>query len=62
MSKLEFYPTLTPIEMLEQGVFGGSYFGVEILEGDYDYQSLFQETLSNVSPHLYLRQEDLADW
>jgi len=54
MSMLEFYPMLTPKEMLEQGVFGGSYFGVEILEGDYDYQSLFQETLSDVSPHLYI--------
>ena len=54
MSKLEFYPMLSPTKMLEEGVFGGSYLGVEVLEGDYDYQSLFQETLSNVSPHLYL--------
>lgn len=50
----KFNPKLTPSEMLNEGIFGGSYFGVEILEGDYDYQSLFQETLSNVSPHLYL--------
>ena len=56
MSKLEFYPTLTPIEMLEEGVFGGSYFGVEVLEGDYDYQSLFQEALSNVSPPVLRRE------
>jgi hypothetical protein len=54
MSKLDFYPILSPTEMLEKGVFGGSYFGVEVLEGDYDYQSLFQETLSNVPTHLYL--------
>ena len=43
--------------MLEEGVFRGSYFGIEILEGDYDYQSLFQEALSNVPPHLYLVAE-----
>ena len=54
MSTLEFRPNLTPTQMLEEGIFGGSYFGVEELEGDYDYQSLFQETLSNISPHLYL--------
>lgn len=54
MSKLEFYPYLTPTDILKNGAFGGSYFGVEELEGDYDYQSLFQETLADVSPHLYL--------
>ena len=54
MSALEFRPNLTPTQMLEEGIFGGSYFGVEKLQGDYDYQSLFQETLSNISPHLYL--------
>lgn len=54
MSKLEFYPYLTPTDILKNGAFGGSYFGVEQLEGDYDYQSLFQETLADVSPHLYL--------
>jgi hypothetical protein len=54
MSKLEFYPYLTPTDILKNGAFGGSYFGVEELEGDYDYQSLFEETLSSVSPHLYL--------
>ena len=54
MSKLEFYPYLTPSDIFNNGAFGGSYFGVEDLKGDYDYQSLFQETLSDVSPHLYL--------
>ena len=48
MSKLEFYPYLTPSDILNNGAFGGSYFGVEELEVDTDYQSLFQETLSDV--------------
>ena len=56
-SKLEFYPNLTPKEVLQAGAFGGSYFGVEDLEGDYDYQSLFAETLEGVDPHLYLGEK-----
>ena len=51
---LEFNPMLTPNEMLEAGVFGSSYFGVEDLQGDYDYSSLFESCLSGVSPTLYL--------
>ena len=40
--------------MLEEGVFGGSYFGIEDLKGDYDYVSLFKECLKGVCPTLYL--------
>ena len=54
MSDFEFYPNTSPKEMLELGVFGTSYFGVEDLQGDYDYQSLFTECLDGISPTLYL--------
>lgn len=50
----EFKPILTPKGILNCGAFGGSYFGTMELEGDYDYQSLFQETLADVSPERYL--------
>jgi hypothetical protein len=49
-----FKPNLTPKEILYLGAFGGAYFGRRELEGDYDYQSLFKETLEGVSPHLFL--------
>lgn len=51
---LDFNPMLTPIEMLKEGVFGGSYFGVEDLKGDCDYQILFKEALADVPTNLYL--------
>ena len=54
MSKLDFYPYLTPTDILKNGAFGGSYFGVGDLKGDYDYQSLFMETLSGVPSSDYL--------
>ena len=54
MSDLIFNPILSPKEMLEAGIFGGSYFGVEDLQGDYDYQSLFAECLEGINPLLYL--------
>lgn len=54
MSKLDFYPYLTPSDILKNGAFGGSYFGIEDLKGDYDYQSLFLETLSDVPAKYYL--------
>ena len=50
---LEFYPILTPTEMLQEGIFGGSYFGVEKLQGDQDYLPLF-ESLGDIDPSLYL--------
>ena len=53
MSKLTFNPMLTPSEMLNEGIFGGSYFGVEVLEGDTDYSILFK-SFDNVEPSLYL--------
>ena len=53
---IKFEPYLTPKDILLNGAFGGSYFGRrENLQGDYDYQSLFQETLSDVPATLYLQ-------
>ena len=51
----KFKPNLTPKQILFEGAFGGSYFGVEELEGDYDYQSLFQETLVDIPTIFYLQ-------
>ena len=45
---------LSPKQILLEGAFGGSYFGVEDLQGDYDYQSLFNEVLEGVPTHCYL--------
>jgi len=53
MSTLQFNPLLTPSEMLREGIFGGSYFGIEKLEGDCEYSTLF-ETYDNVDTSLYL--------
>ncbi|QQO91796.1 hypothetical protein immuto35A_116 [Flavobacterium phage vB_FspM_immuto_3-5A] len=53
MNNLKFKPTLTPIQMLRRGVFGGSYFGVEKLEGDTSYEVLF-ESFKDVDRELYL--------
>ena len=50
-----FKAYLTPKDILLNGAFGGAYFGRRELEGDYDYQSLFQETLSDVPATLYLQ-------
>ena len=50
---LEFRPLLTPSEMLQEGICGGSYFGVQKLQGDQDYLSLFK-TLGDIDPTLYL--------
>ena len=51
----DFKPNLTPIEVLLSGAFGGAYFGRRVLKGDYDYQSLFQETLKDIPTTLYLQ-------
>ena len=51
----KFKPILTPKGIFNCGAFGGSYFGVRTeLQGDYDYQSLFEEVLKDVSPEKYL--------
>ena len=52
-----FKPNLTPKEILLSGAFGGAYFGRRVLEGDYDYQSLFQETLDGILPQFYLGEK-----
>ena len=51
----KFNPYLTPKDILMNGAFGGSYFGIEDLKGDYDYQSLFQETLVHIPTMFYLQ-------
>ena len=56
MSNLRFNPILTPKEMLEEGIFGGSYYGVEKLEGDCDYNKLF-ETYDGVDTSLYFGEK-----
>lgn len=54
MSSLSFNPMLTPSEMLNEGIFGGAYFGVEDLQGDYEYQSIFESCFKDVEPRMYL--------
>lgn len=53
MDNLNFKPNLTPIQMLNQGIFGQSYFGVEKLQGDMYYDELFQ-SFGHVDPSAYL--------
>ena len=39
MSKLAFYPIMTPREVIEAGAFGGCYFGLPIEEyTNFEYQ------------------------
>ena len=52
----DFCPALSPIQMLKEGVFGGSYFGIEALEGDSDYSTLFKRALPDVPIDLYLNK------
>lgn len=50
-----FKPTLSPQEILLAGAFGGCYFGVEVeITREFNYQELFDETLSGVDESLYL--------
>ena len=53
MSKLDFYPILTPREMIERGAFGGSYFGEENLSGDTQYCQLFKYHFDGLDRSLY---------
>ena len=53
MNDLNFKPNTTPSEMLTQGVFGRSYFGIQKLQGDMYYSELF-ESFAHVDPSLYL--------
>ena len=55
MSKLDFYPTLTPHAIIEEGAFGGSYFGLPIEEySNYEYQELFDYHFNGLEAYLYL--------
>lgn len=55
MSKLYFYPNLTPREVIKRGAFGGSYFGYPIEEyTNFDYQGLFDYHFKDLDLNLYL--------
>jgi len=55
MSKLDFYPMMSPREIIEAGAFGGCYFGLEIEEyTNYDYQELFDYHFDGLDTSLYL--------
>ena len=52
---IEFKPMLTPYQMVEAGVFGGSYFGLPIEEySNYEYQELFDYHFKGLDTSLYL--------
>ena len=54
MSKLDFYPLLSPREVIERGAFGGCYFGMFIEEyTNYDYNSLFDYHFDGLDTSLY---------
>ena len=54
MSKLDFYPLLSPREVIERGAFGGCYFGMFIEEyTNYDYNSLFDHHFDGLDTSLY---------
>jgi hypothetical protein len=53
MNDSNFKPNLTPSQMLKKGIFGGSYFGVQKLQGDMYYDELF-ESFVDVDKSLYM--------
>lgn len=56
--KLDFYPNLTPREVIEEGAFGGSYFGLPIEEyTPFDYEELFDFHFKGLDYNLYLREK-----
>jgi hypothetical protein len=58
MSKLEFYPNLTPRQVIEAGAFGGCYFGFPIEEyTNYDYNSLFEYHFKDIPVEYYLGEK-----
>ena len=57
MSKYEFYPMLSPREIIEEGAFGGSYFGLPIEEyTNYEYTELFNYHFDGLDTSLYLEE------
>jgi len=57
MSKYEFYPMLSPREIIKEGAFGGSYFGLPIEEyTNYEYTELFNYHFDGLDTSLYLEE------
>jgi hypothetical protein len=57
-SSLQFYPNLTPRQVIEAGAFGGCYFGYPIDERvDYDYDTLFKYHFEGLDEELYLGRD-----
>ena len=55
MIDFEFYPNLSPKEVIEVGAFGGCYFGLSIEEGTtYNYKELFDYHFRGLDTSLYL--------
>lgn len=55
MSQLEFRPNLTPRQVIEEGAFGGCYFGLPIKDStDYEYSKLFYHHFEGLDTSLYL--------
>jgi hypothetical protein len=55
MYEFSFNPNLTPRQVIEEGAFGGCYFGYPIDSPiEYDYQTLFRYHFDGLNPELYL--------